>query len=168
MEGSPLDKNQPGQRPRPLNEVSYYKATVRPRPRNCWGGKDDDSVDGLGLVMRRRRPGQMKLVIEPGLALGRVSTLTSRKTAGSPDGGGRAPGAIEKTARAGVAEEDESHTRTRSCSLNHKKWVFFSAGTNVGSMLQVTDPQTGAVKKYTNTKGTAAIPVQDPGALSCP
>ncbi|MBV8203220.1 MAG: S8 family serine peptidase, partial [Acidobacteria bacterium] len=55
-----------------------------------------------------------------------------------------------------------------ACSLNDQHWVFFSAGTNVGLTVTVTDTQTGASKQYTNPNGTAAVPVQDTGALPCP
>jgi hypothetical protein len=55
-----------------------------------------------------------------------------------------------------------------ACSLNNQHWVFFSAGTNVGLTVTVTDTQTGASRQYTNPNGTAAVPVQDTAALPCP
>ncbi|HVT17035.1 MAG TPA: hypothetical protein VHQ90_12760 [Thermoanaerobaculia bacterium] len=53
------------------------------------------------------------------------------------------------------------------CSLNGKRWVFFSAGTNVGFTVTVTDTRTGFSATYTNPDGTAAAPVQDTSALPC-
>jgi hypothetical protein len=54
------------------------------------------------------------------------------------------------------------------CALNDKHWVFFSAGTNVGLVVTVMDTATGQSVQYTNPNGTAAAPVQDTAALSCP
>lgn len=54
------------------------------------------------------------------------------------------------------------------CSINNRFWVFFSAGTNVGFRLTVTDMVTGASKVYNNPDLTAALPVQDTSALACP
>jgi hypothetical protein len=53
------------------------------------------------------------------------------------------------------------------CSVNNKKWVFFSASTDVGLNVTVTDTQTGQVAIYKNANGTAAVPVQDTNALPC-
>lgn len=53
------------------------------------------------------------------------------------------------------------------CGLNNKYWVFWSAGTNVGLTLTVTDTVTGSSKTYTNPNGKAAAPVQDTSALPC-
>lgn len=53
------------------------------------------------------------------------------------------------------------------CGLNKKYWVFWSAGTNVGLTLTVTDTVTGSAKTYTNPNGKAAAPVQDTSALPC-
>lgn len=54
------------------------------------------------------------------------------------------------------------------CSFNHKFWVFFSAGTNVGFTLHVEDTSTGVTNTYSNTDGVAALPVQDTSAFPCP
>ncbi|HEX9670821.1 MAG TPA: IPT/TIG domain-containing protein [Thermoanaerobaculia bacterium] len=54
------------------------------------------------------------------------------------------------------------------CGVNSKFWVFFSAGTNVGLDVTVTDTQTGAQRTYTNPDLTPAAPVQDTAAFSCP
>ncbi|MES1244293.1 MAG: trypsin-like peptidase domain-containing protein [Acidobacteriota bacterium] len=54
-----------------------------------------------------------------------------------------------------------------ACPLNNKYWVFWSAGTNVGLTIQVTDTVTNQSKTYTNPRGTAAQPVQDTAALPC-
>jgi uncharacterized protein YegL len=54
-----------------------------------------------------------------------------------------------------------------ACTLNHKFWVFYAAGTDVGLTVKVTDTQNGHSKTYTNHRGTAAQPVQDTVALSC-
>ncbi len=54
-----------------------------------------------------------------------------------------------------------------ACGLNNKYWIFWSAGTNVGLTLSVTDTVTGSSKTYTNPNGKAAAPVQDTSALPC-
>ena len=53
------------------------------------------------------------------------------------------------------------------CGLNSKYWVFFSAGTNVGFHVTVTDTKNNHSKTYTNPDLTAALPVQDTSALAC-
>lgn len=53
------------------------------------------------------------------------------------------------------------------CTVNGRYWVFFSAGTNVGYTLTVTDTLTGAAKTYTNADLHPAQPVQDVNALPC-
>lgn len=53
------------------------------------------------------------------------------------------------------------------CSLNNRFWVFYSAGTNVGFQVRVTDMMTGNVATYNNPDLTAAPPVQDTNALAC-
>ncbi len=53
------------------------------------------------------------------------------------------------------------------CALGGHYWVFFSAGTNVGLAVTVTDAVTGNQRTYTNPVGTAAPPVQDTAALPC-
>lgn len=53
------------------------------------------------------------------------------------------------------------------CGVNGRYWVFYSAGTNVGMTINVTDTKTGAVKTYTNPDLTAAAPVQDTSAFAC-
>lgn len=53
------------------------------------------------------------------------------------------------------------------CGLNNRFWVFWSAGTDVGLTLTVTDTVRGTSKSYTNPQGTAARPVQDTNALPC-
>jgi photosystem II stability/assembly factor-like uncharacterized protein len=55
-----------------------------------------------------------------------------------------------------------------ACAFNQKHWVFFSATTDVGFTVTVTDTQTGASVPYTNAEGTAARPVLDVAALPCP
>jgi hypothetical protein len=54
------------------------------------------------------------------------------------------------------------------CALNSHFWVFYSAGTNVGFTVTVTDTKTTHSVKYQNTDLTAAPPEQDTGALPCP
>jgi hypothetical protein len=55
------------------------------------------------------------------------------------------------------------------CALNGHWWVFFSATTNVGLELRVTDTRSGLVRTYTNPPGQAAQPVLDTAAFpSCP
>jgi hypothetical protein len=49
-----------------------------------------------------------------------------------------------------------------------KHWIFYSAGTNIGFTLRVTDTTTGTQKTYTNPDLTAAAPIQDTSALPCP
>ncbi len=46
-------------------------------------------------------------------------------------------------------------------------WVFYSAGTNVGLSITVTDSVTGRVKTYSNPDLTSAPPVTDTDALPC-
>jgi hypothetical protein len=55
-----------------------------------------------------------------------------------------------------------------ACSLGGNFWVFYSAGTNVGFIVSVTDTSTGHQKFYSNADQTAAPPVQDTSALPCP
>jgi hypothetical protein len=55
-----------------------------------------------------------------------------------------------------------------ACTFNNRFWVFFSAGTNVGFHLTVTDTKTGHVLNYTNPDGVAAPPLQDTSTLTCP
>ncbi len=54
------------------------------------------------------------------------------------------------------------------CATNNHFWVFFSAGTNVGFQLTVTDTTTHAMKVYTNPDHVPAVPVQDTSAFLCP
>jgi hypothetical protein len=46
-------------------------------------------------------------------------------------------------------------------------WVFYSAGTNVGLSITVTDSVTGRIKTYSNPDLTSAPPVTDTDALPC-
>ncbi|HZF13645.1 MAG TPA: hypothetical protein VFE33_33035 [Thermoanaerobaculia bacterium] len=55
-----------------------------------------------------------------------------------------------------------------ACTVNSKFWVFFSAGTNVGFRVTVLDTQTGHERIYVNPDLSAAPPLQDTSALSCP
>ena len=55
-----------------------------------------------------------------------------------------------------------------ACGVNHKFWVFATAGTNVGFNLHVLDTVTSATKTYSNPNNTAAVPVQDTSAFPCP
>jgi hypothetical protein len=55
-----------------------------------------------------------------------------------------------------------------ACAVNEHFWVFFSAGTNVGFTVTVTDTKTTHSVKYENKDLTAALPVQDTSALACP
>ena len=52
-------------------------------------------------------------------------------------------------------------------STTPRYWVFFSAGTNVGLTVTVTDTATGHVKIYTNPDLHTAVPVSDTDALPC-
>lgn len=54
------------------------------------------------------------------------------------------------------------------CASNNRFWLFFSAGTNVGFTLTALDTATGAQRTYQNPDLTAALPVQDTSAFSCP
>lgn len=54
------------------------------------------------------------------------------------------------------------------CSVDSHFWVFYAATTNVGFTVTVTDTTTGHQAVYTNTDLTAAPPVQDTAALTCP
>jgi trimeric autotransporter adhesin len=53
------------------------------------------------------------------------------------------------------------------CALNDHYWVFYSAATNVGLEVRVTDTLTGEEATYENPDLTPAIPVQDTAALPC-
>jgi hypothetical protein len=55
-----------------------------------------------------------------------------------------------------------------ACAVNNHFWVFYSAGTNVGFTVTVTDTKTTHSVKYQNTDLTAAPPEQDTSALACP
>jgi hypothetical protein len=54
-----------------------------------------------------------------------------------------------------------------ACSFNNRYWVFYSAGTNVGMTLRVTDTVSGRQYVKTNTDGTAVATVQDVNAFPC-
>lgn len=54
------------------------------------------------------------------------------------------------------------------CSINNHFWTYFSAGTNVGFHVTVTDTKTGHTATYSNPDLTAAPPVQDASSLTCP
>ncbi|MBV8203157.1 MAG: hypothetical protein JOZ15_21285 [Acidobacteria bacterium] len=52
------------------------------------------------------------------------------------------------------------------CTVNDRYWAFVSAGTNVGFSVTIDDTVLVASKTYTNADLTAALPVQDTGALA--
>jgi hypothetical protein len=54
-----------------------------------------------------------------------------------------------------------------ACALNQSFWVFYSATTNVGFVVNVRDTRTGRTRTYSNQDGTAAVPVQDTSAFAC-
>jgi len=54
------------------------------------------------------------------------------------------------------------------CGLNDKFWVFYSATTNVGFTVTVTDTANGHHTVYTNADLNPAAAVQDTQALDCP
>jgi arylsulfatase A-like enzyme/uncharacterized metal-binding protein len=55
------------------------------------------------------------------------------------------------------------------CAVDGKKWIFASAGTNVGLTVTVTDTATGAQKIYLNPDLNPAQPIQDTAAFAtCP
>jgi N-acetylglucosamine-6-sulfatase len=55
------------------------------------------------------------------------------------------------------------------CGVNANKWVFASAGTNVGLTVTVTDTTTGLQKIYRNADLHPAQPIQDTSAFAtCP
>lgn len=54
-----------------------------------------------------------------------------------------------------------------ACGLNGRFWVFFSAGTNVGLSVNVTDTITGNFWSRSNPNGNAVPTVQDTSALPC-
>lgn len=53
------------------------------------------------------------------------------------------------------------------CASNNHFWVFFSAGTNVGFHVTVTDTKTGHTLDSVNPDLTEAPPVQDTSTLPC-
>jgi hypothetical protein len=54
-----------------------------------------------------------------------------------------------------------------ACTLNQSFWVFYSATTNVGFVVNVRDTRTGCTRTYSNQDGTAAVPIQDTSAFAC-
>jgi uncharacterized metal-binding protein len=54
------------------------------------------------------------------------------------------------------------------CAVNGQKWLFASAGTNVGFSLTVRDDVTGVQKTYSNPDLKAAAPIQDTAFEPCP
>ncbi len=56
-----------------------------------------------------------------------------------------------------------------ACGIGHGQWFFAAGMTTVGVRLKVTDTFTSEVKTYSNTLGTAFLPIQDTAAFSfCP
>jgi Trypsin/Bacterial pre-peptidase C-terminal domain len=53
------------------------------------------------------------------------------------------------------------------CTINNRRWVYLTAGTDIGYELFVTDTTTGVMKPYTNPDLKAALPVQDINAFTC-
>lgn len=53
------------------------------------------------------------------------------------------------------------------CGVNNRYWVFYSAGTNVGFNLKVTDTVTGEIYQSVNPDRRLAPPVADTSAFSC-
>lgn len=53
------------------------------------------------------------------------------------------------------------------CALNNRYWVFYSAGTNVGFTLKVTDTVTGRIFESRNPDLRAAPPVTSTDAIAC-
>jgi len=54
------------------------------------------------------------------------------------------------------------------CAVNNHFWVFYAAVTNVGFHVTVKDTKTGHTVTYSNPDLTAAAPIQDTSALTCP
>jgi hypothetical protein len=54
-----------------------------------------------------------------------------------------------------------------ACAVNGRKWVFYSAGTNVGLSTSVLDTATGRARTYINPDRTPAQAVQDTDAFPC-
>ena len=55
-----------------------------------------------------------------------------------------------------------------ACSFNQKFWVYAGGTTDVGVNITVTDSQNGAIKTYTNVRGTKFVTITDGSAFSCP
>lgn len=55
-----------------------------------------------------------------------------------------------------------------ACSISTSQWVFASGMTNVQVVLKVTDTKTGNIRTYTNSLGSAFVPIQDTAAFACP
>jgi hypothetical protein len=53
------------------------------------------------------------------------------------------------------------------CSIDQRYWVFYSANTNVGFTVVVTDTLSGRTKTYSNADQTLAMPQQDTSAFPC-
>jgi uncharacterized delta-60 repeat protein len=54
------------------------------------------------------------------------------------------------------------------CGVDNQYWVFFSATTNVGFTITVTDTLHNVTKTYTNKVNVVAPPVTDTSAFACP
>lgn len=55
-----------------------------------------------------------------------------------------------------------------ACSLNGHFWLFYAATTNVEFTVSVFDTVVGRFHTYHNLQGTAALPIQDTRAFTCP
>lgn len=55
-----------------------------------------------------------------------------------------------------------------ACSVSTNQWVFASGLTNVQVTLKVTDTMSGKTRTYTNSLGSAFLPIQDTAAFDCP
>jgi hypothetical protein len=54
-----------------------------------------------------------------------------------------------------------------ACELNQRYWLFYSAGTDAGFTVTVTDTVSVASAAYANPDLTAALPVEDTSVLPC-
>ena len=53
------------------------------------------------------------------------------------------------------------------CTTNNHFWVYLTAGTDVGYVVQITDTLTGLSRSYSNRDGSPAQPQQDVNAFAC-
>jgi hypothetical protein len=138
-----------------------------------------DAVDAYNLLAPSTGPcvpsaTTLCLDNQPGDRRFRVEVAFSTSQGGGTSGQGRAiPLSSLGVNRGGLfwffsADNPELLIKVlNGCGLNNRFWVFFSAGTNVGLSLTVTDTQLGNTYPFTNTDLTPVPTIHDTAALPC-